>query len=169
MGNANRLVGYLASVASASLFYVAWFVIAFEPALTPHEDVSVSYMIGLALVFWLVGGVGAALVLMALPWYLAVRVYGRMHRFGLVYFSIIGSTTAFVLGCGASSLSPKPLFIEDQSFFEGFRIAAEREGGCLLLTGLVFGITFWLVSERLRHSSLIEVSRTPDTLPRRRC
>jgi hypothetical protein len=108
--------------------------------------------IGFAIFFWLFEGMGAALILMAIPWYLAVRAYGRLQRFGLIYFSVVGAATALVTGCGTSSLSPKPLFIEDQTFLEGFVIAAERQGVCLLLTGLVFGTTFWLVSERLRPS-----------------
>ncbi|HEY1204705.1 MAG: hypothetical protein ABSH46_15365 [Bryobacteraceae bacterium] len=145
MGTANRLVGYLASVASASVFYLVWFVVRLELT-RPHGRVSVLFDIGFAIFFWLFGGMGAALVLMALPWYLAVRGYGRLQCFGLTYFSLIGAATALVIGCGTSSLSPKPLWIEDQTFLEGFVIAAERQGVCLLLTGLVFGITFWLVT-----------------------
>jgi hypothetical protein len=71
-----------------------------------------------------------------------------------MYFSLIGAATTLVIGSGTSSLSPKPLFIEDQTFLEGFIIAVQRQGICLLLTGFVFGVTFWLVSERRR-------SRTP--------
>jgi hypothetical protein len=157
VGNANRLVGYLASVASASLFYLVWFVV--EIAVTqPDGRVSILFDIWFAIFFWLFGGEGAALALMALPWCLAVWMYGRLHRFGLIYFSLIGSATAILIGCGASSLSPKPLFIEDQSFFEGFMIAVERQGICLGLTGLVFGATFWLVSERLRYPRYMKVA-----------
>jgi len=152
MGNANRLVGYLASAASASLFYVVWSVVDFELEPTPHGRVSTLFNIGLAIFFWSFGGMGAALVLMALPWHLAVRGYGRLQRCGPIYYSLIGASTLLVVGCATSSVSPKPLFIEDQTFLEGFMIAAERQGICLLLSGLVFGLTFWLVSERLRHS-----------------
>jgi hypothetical protein len=31
-------------------------------------------------------------------------------------------------------------------------IAVQRQGAGLVLTGLVFGLTFWLVSERQRQS-----------------
>ena len=80
------------------------------------------------------------------------------QRYGLTYFSLIGAATILVIGSMISSLSPKPLFIEDQTFLEGFMIAIERQGICLLLTGFVFGLTFWLVSERLRYSHSIEAS-----------
>ena len=56
MGSANRLVGYLASVASASLFYVVWLAVIPETAPTSHGDVSILFRIELALFFWLVGG-----------------------------------------------------------------------------------------------------------------
>ena len=150
MGNVNRMVGYLASVTSASLFYVVWFVVSFEQNRTPDGHVTVLFKIGLALFFWFFEGMCAAFVLMAFPWYLAVVWHDRVQRFGLVYFSMIGAAITIAVGCGTSSLSPKPLFIEDQTFLEGFTIAVQRQGICLLLTGFVFGLTFWLVSERLR-------------------
>ncbi len=153
MGNANRLVGYLASVASASLFYGVWLVIS---DWTPDSDVL--FNIGVVFFFWLFGGMGAAFVLMAFPWYLAVVWHDRQQRFGLMYFSLVGASTTIVIGCGTSSLSPKPLFIEDQTFLEGFVVAVQQQGICLLLTGFVFGLTFWLVSERLRHFCSMEAS-----------
>lgn len=152
MGNANRLVGYLASVASASLFYVGWLVINLELDRTPNDHTGVLFDIGFAFFFLLFSGMGAAFVLMAFLWYLSVRWYDRMQRFGLLYFSLIGAATTIVIGGGTSSLSPKPLFVEDQTFLQGFMISIERQGICLMVTGLVFGMTFWLVSERLRYS-----------------
>ena len=158
MGNVNRMVGYLASVTSASLFYVVWFVVSFEQNRTPDGHVTVLFKIGLALFFWFFEGMCAAFVLMAFPWYLAVVWHDRVQRFGLMYFSLIGAAITIAVGCGTSSLSPKPLFIEDQTFLEGFMIAVQRQGICLLLTGFVFGLTFWLVSERRRHSRSMEAS-----------
>jgi hypothetical protein len=152
MGHANRVVGYLASVAAASLFYVAWLALSFMFVGPSRGQVKVLFNIGLAIFFWSFEGMGAALALMALPWCLAVRAYARVRTSGWIYFPVIGAATTLVIGCGTSSLAPKPLFIEDQTFFEGFMVAAERQGICLLLTGLVFGFTFWTVSERLRPS-----------------
>jgi len=156
MGNSNRLVGYLASVTSASLFYVGWFAVQNR---TPDGRVTVLFNIGFAFFFWLFGGMGAAFVLMAFPWYLAVVWHARLQRFGLMYFSLIGAAITIALGCGTSSLFPKPLFVDDQTFLEGFIIAFQRQGVCLLLTGFVFGLTFWLVSERLRYPGYMNPSR----------
>jgi len=154
----NRPVGYLASVVSASFFYVVWIVVSSEPNGTPSGDVTVLFQIGIAFFFWLFGGMAAAFLLMAFPWYLVVRWHDRLQRFGLVYFSLIGAATLLAIGCSTSSLSPKPLFIEDQTFIEGFMIAVQRQGICLLLTGFVFGLTFWLISERPRHPRSMEAS-----------
>jgi hypothetical protein len=91
---------------------------------------------------------------MAFPWYFSVRWYDRLQRFGLIYFPLNGAATALIIGSCTSSLSLKSLFIEDQTFLEGFMIAIERQGICLLLTGFVFGLTFWVVSERQRYSKV---------------
>jgi hypothetical protein len=150
MGTANRLLGYLAGFSIASLFYVVWFAIQSSAS---GGDVSVRFQVGIAIFFWLFGGMAAAFALMALPWYLAVVLHDRLRGSGLIYFSLIGDAATTVLGCATSSLAPKPLFIEDQTFLQGFMIALERQGVCLLLTGLLFGVTFWFVSERRRHSA----------------
>jgi hypothetical protein len=42
------------------------------------------------------------------------------------------------------------LVIEDQTFVEGAMIAAEREGLCMLLAGVFFGLTYWFLSGRRR-------------------
>jgi hypothetical protein len=84
MGNAHRLVGYLASFSSASLFYLVWFAVQNR---TSASHVTVLFQIGFALFFWLFGGMAAALVLMAFPWYLAVLWHGRLQRSGLGEFS----------------------------------------------------------------------------------
>jgi hypothetical protein len=152
-GRATCFIGYLAGTATGSLFYVAWLVISDKA-----PGVTVQFKLGFAIFLWLFEGMGASFVLMALPWYLAVLWHDRVHRSGLVYFPLIGAATTLVIGCATSSLSPKPLFIEDQTFLEGCRIAVQRQGICLLLTGLVFGLTFWLISERLRHTCSTEAS-----------
>jgi hypothetical protein len=146
---ANRLVGYLASFVSASLMYLVWFVLWNKAA---DSHVSIRFRIGIAVFFWLFGGTAVALVVIAGPWYLAVILHDRLRRFGLMYFCLVGAVFTLAIGCATSSLSPKPLFIEDQTFLEGCVIAVQRQGAGLVLTGLVFGLTFWLVSERQRQS-----------------
>ena len=149
MGNTHRMVGYLASFSSASLFYLVWLAVQNR---TSASHVTVRFQIGFALFFWIFGGMAAALVLMAFPWYLAVVWHGRLQRSGLMYFSLIGAAITTVIGCATASLAPKPLFIEDQTFLEGFMIAIQRQGVCMMFTGLVFGLTFWFVS---RLNSLV--------------
>jgi hypothetical protein len=149
MRASNRLVGYLASFASASFAYLAWFEL-WNSAADSH--VSIRFRIGLAVFFWLFGGMAAALVLIAGPWCFVVILYDRLQRFGLMYFSLLGAVFTLAIGCAMSSLSPKPLFIEDQTFLEGCMIAVKRQGAGMVLTGLVFGLTFWLVSEHQRQS-----------------
>jgi len=152
MGKGNRLVGYLASVASASLFYVVWEVIIIGLIGPPGEGTGVLFKITFAFTIFLVYGPCAAFVLMVLPWYLAVLWHDRL-RFGLIYFPMVGAATTLVMSCATCSLAPKMLFVEDETFLGGFLIAVERQGICLLLTGFLFGLTFWLVSERLRYSN----------------
>ena len=155
MGNANRLVGYVASLICASLFYMVWFAIVVGQINPKGDPVSLRFQFGFAFFFWLFSGMGAALVLLALPWFLAVLCHDRMKSSGRIYFPLIGAACTLAIGCVTASLSPKPFFVEDQTFFQGFVIALQREGICFLLTGFIFGLTFWLVSERRRHSSTV--------------
>ncbi len=159
MGTANHIIGYLAGAALATLFYVVRMLVSFSVGIPAAEHVSYLFRFGLAVFFWLFGGTAVALALLFLPWCLAVWGYRRLQCSGLVYFGLIGAVATFIIGCGTASLSPKPLFIEDQTFLEGFMIAVERQGVCLLLTGLVFGLTYWFVSERQRQTPLNECGR----------
>jgi hypothetical protein len=150
MTNRNRLAGYLLGIASASLFYLIWLTVEFE--LMPPRQAGIRLNLGVAIFVWAFEGMGAALILAGLPWYFVVAGHDRWQRFGLAYFSLAGAATMLVLGSCASSLSWKPLFIEDQTFLQGVVIAIERQGVCMLLTGFIFGLTYWLASGRVRHS-----------------
>jgi len=156
MGKAHRWVGYLSSFASASLFYIVSFTVRQELD-GPRSIHSSLADLGFAVFLWLFDGIAVALVLMALPWYGVVQLAARRHGSNLLYFALCGAAITLVLSCATSSLAPKPIFVEDQSFIEGFVITAQRQGIDLLLTGFVFGITFWLVSERLRRARSIGV------------
>jgi len=151
MGAANLIIGYLAGVALATFFYVVWTLVSFS-AMEPH--VSFLFRLGFTLFWWLFQGTAVALVSLFFPWCLVVWGYRRLQYSGLVYFGLIGAAATFIIGCGTASLSWKPLFVEDQTFLQGFMIAVERQGVCLLLTGLVFGLTYWFVSERQRQTPL---------------
>ena len=153
MGKAHRLVGYIVALLLASLFYVTWFTVANR---TPGSDVTILFRIGIAVFFWAFGGIAAALVLMAIPWAFAVVWIKRIGQFGSVYWLLLGAALTVLFGCGASSLAPKPDFIEDQTFSQGFVIALQRQGICLLLMGLLFGLTYWYLSERGRAAGSVQ-------------
>ena len=42
--------------------------------------------------------------------------------------------------------------MEDQTFFEGARIAAERQGVCFAVAGILHGLTYWFLAEKGRSS-----------------
>jgi hypothetical protein len=148
---------YLISTILASLFYVVWFVFFFMRQIVSTE-VSLIFKVGFAFFFCLTSGFGLALALMSLPWVAVVWGYRRLRSWGPLYFAGIGALLIFVIGCATSSLSWKPLFIEDQTFFEGVIIAAERQGIILLLAGAFFGFIYWF----LRYSDgLIENATRP--------
>ena len=153
MGKANRLLGYLIAFLLASVLYIAWFTIANH---APGSDVTILFRVGVSIFFWAFGGVAAALLLMAVPWAFAVVLVKRVRRFGLMYWLLLGALLTVLFGCGASSLAPKPLFIEDQTFFEGFVIALQRQGICLVSMGLLFGLTYWYLSERGRPTISVQ-------------
>ena len=170
MGAANQAVGYLAGVAMSAVFYVVWMTFTVATMVTPGapsggSHVDLLFTLGFAVIFLIFEGAGAALALLLLPWPLAVMGYRRLRLSGPIYFVLVGAFLMLVVGCGTASLSPKPLFVEDQTFLEGVMIAVERQGIWLLLTGSVFGLTFWLVSERLRHPSSIEASEIVQISP----
>ena len=148
----NPILGYICSAIVASAFYIIWVCVSLSYALRlpPGLTASLQLRLGIALLLCVVGGFVPALLIMIAPWLLAVRGYRRVHLPGWIYFSAIGAVSTAVIGCATASLSPKPLFIEDQTFLEGAIVAAERQGVCMLLAGLLFGLTYWFLSGRRR-------------------
>ena len=94
-----------------------------------------------------------ALLLLILPWTAAVWLSRKFRWSAKLYFPAAGALLLFVIGCAAASISPKPLFIEDQTFLEGALIAAQRQGLCFLFSGAVFGAAYWFISERGNHAT----------------
>lgn len=142
----NRMAAYALGAAIASLVYIAWTAVDIPP------PASLGFRLGFALFFWLVDGFSLTLLLVGIPWILAVRLYQGSWRAGWAYFAVIGAALTFAIGCAAASLSPKPLFIEDQTFFEGARIAAERQGVCITVAGILHGLTYWRLGEKGRSN-----------------
>lgn len=148
----DRISGYLFSAVLASLFYFVWFLVFLK---SRPGQTSLTFNLGFACIFLIIGGFGPALALMSLPWIVAVWGYRRLRCRGQVYFAGIGAFLTLVISCATASLAPKPLFIEDQTFFEGVKIAAERQGVCFVLAGTIFGLSYWFLSERhcgIQHS-----------------
>jgi hypothetical protein len=143
----SRSLGYVVGSLLGFLFYVAW--IFCELSLSSrgaHEQFVTT--LGVLIWFALFGGFGVVFLALILPWAVAVSVFPQGRWSGKLYFTFVGAILVFVLGCLISSLMPKPLFIEDQTFFEGVIIAVKRQGICLALAGSVFGASYWFVSER---------------------
>ncbi len=149
-GSMNPILGYLLSATVATAFYIIWVCADIAYAAAPGQTTSLQFRLGLAVFFSIFGGFVPALGLMIAPWLLVVRGYRWVQLPGWIYFSAVGAVSTVVVGCVTSSLAPKPLFIEDQTFLEGAIIAAERQGVCMLLAGLLFGLTYWILSERRR-------------------
>jgi len=123
------------------IFYVTW--IAVEVGAGSFRDRLIA-----ALVLCAIGGFSAALVLMTLPWALVVWLRRAVRLSGPAYFACAGTLLTILVGCAASSLSPKPLFVEDQTFFEGVLIALQRQGVCLAIAGAVIGFAYWFSTEK---------------------
>src|SRR5690348_12849569 len=137
-----RVAGYGLSAIAAWGFYGSW--IAVE---VPGPG-SLSSRLVAALILCLFGGFSAALVLMSFPWILAVWIHRSVRRSRATYFTFVGALLMVFVGCAASSLSPKPLFVEDQTFLEGVLIAFERQGVCLALAGTIVGLGYWFLAEK---------------------
>jgi len=114
----SRFLGYVVSSLFAFLFSVAW--IFCELSLSgrgAHEQFVGT--LGVLIWFALFGGFGVVFLALILPWAVAVSARPKARWSGRLYFTFVGAILVFVLGCLISSLMPKPLFIEDQTFFEG--------------------------------------------------
>lgn len=109
-----RVAGYAMSAILAWVFYVSW-IAAEGPGPGGLRD-----RLFAALFFCMFGGFSAALVLMTLPWTLVVWMHRKVRLSGAAYFACAGALLMILVGCAVSSVSPKPLFVEDQTFLEGF-------------------------------------------------
>lgn len=138
------VTGYALSSAVAWVFYLSWIADAAEVG----GPASLQSRLFAALILCVFGGFSAALVLMILPWALIVWIHRKVQWFGAPYFGCAGALLMVSMGCAASSVSPKPLFIEDQTFIEGVLIAFERQGVCLALAGTIIGLGYWFLAEK---------------------
>jgi hypothetical protein len=148
-GGAHPAIGYLWGAALALAFYILWTSVALVPSVVGGKPTSPLLRIGVAVLFGIFG-FAPALVLMIGPWMAIIHGYKALRNYGAVYFAVSGSCLTFIIACSVASILPKPMFVEDQTFFEGARIAAERQGLCFFLAGLLLGLTHWSISARRR-------------------
>jgi len=137
-----RVVGYAMSAIVACVFFVSW-IAAEVPGPGSLRD-----RLFAALFFCIFGGFSATLLLMTVPWALVVWMYRKVRLSGAVYFACAGTILMILVGCAVSSVSPKPLFVEDQTFLEGVLIALQRQGVCLALAGAIIGFGYWFLVEK---------------------
>jgi len=145
---ARRVTRYAASAILASLIYVLWITVSATFSGVGAARPGLLFGFGFALVFLFVGGFALALLLMIVPWAIAVWAHLKTRWDGRLYFPGVGALLVFTLGCTTASIMPKPFWIDDQTFLEGAVIAAQREGICLLLSGIAFGACYWWLERR---------------------
>lgn len=147
---ATFVAGWVVSAIVASVTYVVWSAVSltFVGLGTTHVDLM--FGLGLAIFFLFAGGFAVALILMIIPWAIAVWAHFKTRWDDRIYFPGVGALLVFVLGCASASISPKPLFIEDQTSPEGALIAAQRQGLCFLICGIVFGACYCGMERRTR-------------------
>ena len=144
------LAGYALSALFASLLYVVWLTVSivFGEAGSTHPGLRFAF--GFAFVFLFVGGFGLALLLMIVPWAIVVWARLKTRWDVLIYYPAVAALLLFTLGCTAAAISPKPFFIENQTFLEAAVITAQREGFCLLFSGIAFGACYGWFERRTR-------------------
>ena len=150
---ARRVAGYAVSAMLASLIYVVWLTVSITFGGVGITHPGLIFGFEFALVFLFVGGFALELLLMIVPWAIAVWTHLMTRWDGRIYFPGVGALLVFTLGCTTASLLPKPFWIEDQTFLEGAVIAAERQGVCLLLSGIAFGACYWWLERRIERYS----------------
>ncbi len=136
-----RAAAYLVSAGLASVVHVGWLVVV-GFMIPPRTS------LGLAVFVYFANGFFATLLLLVLPWAIAVWASRRLRWPLRVLFPVFGALFVLVIGCAASSISFRPLWIEDQTFLQGALIAAERQGFALLISGGILGASYWFLSER---------------------
>jgi len=150
----RRLKGYSAAVAASScVFTGAVFLLMIGSSFYAETHSAPGMYADSSIVFELtpvvlVGTILATAVWMFVPWILVLGISCQMRWSGPRFFMASGSGCGLLVGCIASFLMPKALFIEDQTFLQALIIFAERLGPMVFVSGLVGGWTYWSVAER---------------------
>jgi hypothetical protein len=143
----RRVVAYASGAILASLAYMTWLIISARPGPSDTHGY-LAVRVAFSLIFWLSGGFALALLPMIIPWIIVVWAYRRLQWSGGIYFPIAGSILLFIIACAATSIAPTPFWIDDQTLLKAALIAAQRQGISFLVSGLLFGISYWLLGEQ---------------------
>src|ERR1700722_1069224 len=137
----RRIVGYAVGGIFSSLMYVGWFMESMRSDPAPYaSQLGFGFRFLFASFWWLTEGFALTLLLMIVPWSIAVAAYVKFRRYGQFYFPAAGALIVFMLGCGTASISWKPLFIDDQTFLQSAEIGARRRGLGFILSVVFFGV-----------------------------
>jgi hypothetical protein len=142
------VVGYAIGAVVASLIYVAWIAFVINDTGSKTPQTGLGFRLSFALLFWVADGFGPTLLILVLPWILAVSIFRKLQWFPQLYFPGAGAFLLFLLACTSSSLAPKPFFVDEQTFLQGAIMAAQRQGAAYLLAGIAFGACYWFFGER---------------------
>jgi hypothetical protein len=145
-----RVPEFIASAVIAGAVYVVWTASVLFLGVEHRTFPDFLTTLALALFFSITSGFALAMLLMIVPW--AIAVWGQLKTGwnGRIYFPVVGAALVFLLGCIATSISPVLLFVPDQTFLEGALLTAQRQGLCLVVSGIAFGACHW----RLERNAL---------------
>jgi hypothetical protein len=155
---ARRVANYAASAILASLIYIIWVAVSitFGGGETTHSGLLFGF--GFASVFLFVGGFVLALLLMIVPWAIAVWAQLNPRWDGRIYFPGVGALLVLTLGSTAAAISPKPFWIDDQTFLEGAVIAAQRQRA----VSAIFRHCIWGLLLVARTTDSSDIVMSPD-------
>ncbi len=144
--------GYLCAMAVASLVYIACTTVYYRLNETTDKT-SVFYhslgdTIGFAFIQWLAGGFLISMIVLIMPWIVAVKICRRLRMESLSSYAMIALLLSFPLDL-LLSITPFSIFAGPYvPFASRISLALRYQGVSYLIAGLMFGITYWILSIR---------------------
>ena len=141
--------GYLCAMAVASLVYIACTTVYYRLNETTDKT-SVFYhslgdTIAFAFIQWLAGGFLSAMIVLIMPWIIAVKICRRLRVEGLLPYAMIALLLSFPLNL---LFSMTPFELIGSSALPSISLALRYQGVSYLIAGLIFGVTYWILSIR---------------------
>jgi len=141
----NGVAAYLIAFLATSVFFVIWnfIVLSFNHR---YDGVFSEWdRLELAVVVYF-GTIFSGLIILSLPWSIAVRVYRKNPSCGIAYFPFVGSLTMLIL-CSALYARAIQTFSLAPPYFECLVSAIQKQGACFICSGIVFGLTYQGLTE----------------------